>query len=108
MIVVSGNRRRRPVADFPGEKIEILLDPRGVCPKMVTRKWANMARFSVRYDRVAGVIASYPRNACLEGRPSGVLLASAPRQPKDPIGDIVGTLRTSRFSVMIGSWNFAG
>ena len=60
MVVVSGNRRRRPVADFPGEKIEILLDPRGVCPKMVTRKWANMAHFPVRYDRVAEVIASCP------------------------------------------------
>jgi len=51
MVVASGNPRRRPVADFPGEKIEILLDPRGVCPKMVTRKWANMAHFPVRYDK---------------------------------------------------------
>ena len=51
MVVASGNPRRRPVADFPGEKIEILLDPCGVCPKMVTRKWANMAHFPVRYDK---------------------------------------------------------
>jgi hypothetical protein len=107
MIVASANPRRRPVADF-GEKIEILRDPRGACPTTVTRKWANMAQFSVRYDGVAGVIASYPRNACLEGRPSGILLASAPRQPRDPIGDIVATLRTNRFSVMIVAWNFAG
>ena len=53
MIVALGNRRRRPAADFPGEKIQMLLDPlmRGVCPKMVTRKWANMAHFPVRYDK---------------------------------------------------------
>jgi len=108
MIVAMASRRRRPVADSPGEKIDILLDPRGVCPKMVTGKWPNMGRFPVRYDPVAEVIASFPRNACLEGRPSGILLASAPRQPKDPIGDILGTLRTDRFSVMIARWNFAG